>query len=293
MSTTGRAGCRKHRRGHRSRRGSATNSSTVAVPAELATRFADDVVNLGTTVLNVVFQTFTVLLFTFYLVAEGPQATTGRLLVPRTESPARGARSVGPRHREDRRLHLLAEHSRRVVSGGALRRIHDSQCSFSRAVGDLGGGDEQFIPVIGTYFAGALPLLITVVDDPRTAILGVLIVDCPPTSSSRTTSSRREGHRPDHGDPRGGGIRFCAGRWCAPRGGRRAAWRCRSRRPTQAFVSGYRQHLEVEEDALARERPDAEDRRLTARLFPPIVCSGACHCLALGRNPDQVRCALS
>ena len=35
--------------------------------ADLANRFADDIVNLGTTVVNVLFQTFTVLLFAFYI----------------------------------------------------------------------------------------------------------------------------------------------------------------------------------------------------------------------------------
>ena len=41
--------------------------------ADLAGQFADDVVNLGTALINIIFQAFTVALFTFYLVAEGPK----------------------------------------------------------------------------------------------------------------------------------------------------------------------------------------------------------------------------
>ncbi|MEZ5167639.1 MAG: AI-2E family transporter [Acidimicrobiales bacterium] len=41
--------------------------------ADLASTFANNVLNIGTTLLNIVFQAFTVLLFTFYLVAEGPK----------------------------------------------------------------------------------------------------------------------------------------------------------------------------------------------------------------------------
>ena len=40
---------------------------------DVASRFADDVLNVGTTVVSLLFQLFTVALFTFYLVAEGPR----------------------------------------------------------------------------------------------------------------------------------------------------------------------------------------------------------------------------
>ena len=71
--------------------------------ADLANRFADDVVNLGTTVVNVLFQTFTVLLFSFYIVAEGRARRTVFVLPPARQ---RRAERVGSRHREDRWLHL-------------------------------------------------------------------------------------------------------------------------------------------------------------------------------------------
>ena len=41
--------------------------------ANLATRLADNLINLGATVLQVLFQILTVALFTFYLVAQGPR----------------------------------------------------------------------------------------------------------------------------------------------------------------------------------------------------------------------------
>ena len=40
---------------------------------DLASRFADDVVNVGATLASLLFHLFTVALFTFYLVAEGPK----------------------------------------------------------------------------------------------------------------------------------------------------------------------------------------------------------------------------
>ena len=74
---------------------------------DLAGRFADDVVNAGATVVSLLFHLFTVALFTFYLVAEGPKL---RRMVSSRLSERRGRdrdRDLGSGHAQDGRLHVL------------------------------------------------------------------------------------------------------------------------------------------------------------------------------------------
>ena len=59
--------------------------------ANLATRLADNLVNLGATVLQALFQALTILLFTFYLVAEGPKLRRNICSLAEAAAPASGA----------------------------------------------------------------------------------------------------------------------------------------------------------------------------------------------------------
>ena len=146
--------------------------------ANLATRLADNLINLGATVLQVLFQILTIALFTFYLVAEGPKLR-------------RNICSL-----------LSQEHQRQVLSIWDLAIDKTGGYIYSRlilaAISFLVhwlvfwlvgapfpvpmamwvGLISQFVPVIGTYIAGALPVLIGLLDRPSTglAILIAIVV---------------------------------------------------------------------------------------------------------------------
>ena len=146
--------------------------------ANLATRLADNLVSLGATVLQVLFQILTIVLFTFYLVAEGPKLR-------------RNICSLLPPERQ--RLVLSIWNLAIDKTGGYIySRLILAVISFlvHWLVFWLVGAPfpvpmamwvglvSQFVPVIGTYIAGALPVLIGLLDRPSTglAILIAIVV---------------------------------------------------------------------------------------------------------------------
>ena len=133
-------------------------------------RFADDVVNLGTTMVSVLLQLFTVALFTFYLVAEGPKF---RRLVS----------SALPEKRREAVLEvwdLAIEKTggyiySRTVLAAISAALHwlvftllgvPSPLALALWVGVV----SQFVPAVGTYIAGALPVAIALLNSPRTGL---------------------------------------------------------------------------------------------------------------------------
>ena len=146
--------------------------------ANLATRLADNLINLGATVLQVLFMILTIMLFTFYLVAEGPKLR-------------RNICSL-----------LSPEHQRQVLSIWDLAIDKTGGYIYSRLILAVisffvhwlvfwlvdapfpvpmamwVGLISQFVPVIGTYIAGALPVAIGLLDRPSTglAILIAIVV---------------------------------------------------------------------------------------------------------------------
>jgi predicted PurR-regulated permease PerM len=133
---------------------------------KFAQDFASRAVDIGATIANILFQAFTIGLFTFYLVAEGPKLR-------------RNVCSVLPpdRQREVLRVWDLAieKTGGYIASRAILGIISGGAHSLAFiAIGlpsplPLGlwvGFVSQFIPVVGTYIAGALPLLIALIDKP-------------------------------------------------------------------------------------------------------------------------------
>ncbi len=146
--------------------------------ADFASDIAGNLVAVGTTVLSVLFQTLTIGLFTFYLVADGPRLRRAILSTLRPE-----------RQREVLRVWEIAidKTGGYIYSRGLLALI--SALFHWAAFEIIGipfplplalwvGVFSQFVPVIGTYIAGALPVLIALLDDPVTALwtLGVIVV---------------------------------------------------------------------------------------------------------------------
>jgi predicted PurR-regulated permease PerM len=141
-----------------------------------AENVANDVVDLSLTVVSLLFQMFTVGLFTFYLVADGPRLR-------------RSICSMLPaaRQREVLRAWELAIdktggyiYSRAllaVLSGVAHWILMASLgIPFALALALWVGVISQFVPVVGTYIAGALPILIALLNEPVTALWLVIFV---------------------------------------------------------------------------------------------------------------------
>lgn len=142
---------------------------------DLAGRFADDVVNVGTTIVSLLFHLFTVALFTFYLVAEGPKLRrmVSSMLGQRrtaivTEIWDLAMDKTGGYMYSRTILALLSA----LVHWIAFALLDvPSPVALAMWVGVV----SQFIPAIGAYIAGVLPVLVALLHDPKTG-LWVLIV---------------------------------------------------------------------------------------------------------------------
>ena len=134
------------------------------------------VVELSVTALTVLVETFSVMLFTFYLVADGPKLR----------------RAICSRLRPERQRKVLAAWElaiektggylySRVLLGGASAVVHwiglaiigvRAPLALALWVGVVG----QFLPVIGTYAAGALPVLVAFLDSPGKALVALIFI---------------------------------------------------------------------------------------------------------------------
>ena len=144
--------------------------------SDLAERFADDLVNLGAALLNIVFQAFTVLLFTYYLVAEGPKLrlTVGSLLAPRRQEMLMNIWDLAI---EKTGGYVFSRTILALISALAHWIVFEIiNIPFPIPLALWVGVISQFIPVIGTYFAGALPVLVTVLDEPRKALWVLVMI---------------------------------------------------------------------------------------------------------------------
>ena len=125
-------------------------------------------VGLSTTLVGLILQSFTIGLFTFYLVADGPRLR-------------RTVCSVLPPDRQQLAMRIweLATESTGgyVYSRALLAGVSATATTlflvligvpYPLALGLWVGLVSQFIPTIGTYLAGALPVLIALFHDPST-----------------------------------------------------------------------------------------------------------------------------
>ena len=146
--------------------------------ADIATRLAGDLVSLGARVLSVLFQLLTIGLFTFYLVVDGPRLRRAicSLLEPNRQEQVLAVWELA-----------VAKTGGYIYSRGILAIISTAAhwvafeiigSPFPLALALWVGFFSQFIPVIGTYIAGALPVLIGLLDDPVQGIwmLAVIVI---------------------------------------------------------------------------------------------------------------------
>ncbi|WP_433469762.1 AI-2E family transporter [Spirillospora sp. CA-128828] len=140
------------------------------------TDLAGNVWGIGTTAFGVIFNALGVLLFTFYLSAEGPRfrRTVCSLLPPRRQLEVLRAWEIA-----------VDKTGGYIYSRGLLALI--SGIAHYAAMAGLGvpyaatlalwvGVVSQFIPAVGTYLAGAVPVLIALTKGPSTALWILLFV---------------------------------------------------------------------------------------------------------------------
>lgn len=136
----------------------------------------DEAVRVSVTAVGVIFQVLSVLLFTYYLVADGPRLR----------------RSICSRLRPSRQEQVLMAWEIAITkTGGYLysRALLALLAALSHwvlfqwigtpapiALALWVGLISQFLPVVGTYLAGILPVLVTVLESPVDATIVVIFI---------------------------------------------------------------------------------------------------------------------
>jgi predicted PurR-regulated permease PerM len=136
----------------------------------------DEVVDLSVAALGVMLQILTVLLFTFYLVADGPKM---RRAICSRLTPAHQERVLGI-------WELAGDKTGGYIYSRALLALISAffhwivfqsvGTSAPVALAVWVGVVSQFLPVVGTYLAGALPVLLTFLDSPLKAAIVLLAI---------------------------------------------------------------------------------------------------------------------
>jgi predicted PurR-regulated permease PerM len=142
----------------------------------LAERAAENALGLSATLLGGLFQLFTVALFTWYLVADGPRLRRAILsaLPPRRQ------------HHVMRAWELAIEktggyiYSRALLAAiaafAAWLALSVIGVPYPLALAVWVGAVSQFVPVIGTYLAGAMPVLVALLNDPVDGVVVLVYV---------------------------------------------------------------------------------------------------------------------
>ncbi|MFV0523064.1 MAG: AI-2E family transporter [Acidimicrobiales bacterium] len=139
---------------------------------------ADNLVSVGTSVVGILFQLLTISLFTYYFSADGPRM---RRAVCSLMPPARQVEVL-------RVWELAITKTGAFISSRVILAIFSASFHWfvfgalglpsALALGIWVGVVSQFIPVIGTYIAGTVPILITLGVDPIKVlwVLGAVVL---------------------------------------------------------------------------------------------------------------------
>ena len=144
---------------------------------QFITSQGDEALRVSLTALGVLFQALTVMLFTFYLVADGPRLR--RVICSRLR-PSRQRRVL---EAWDLAIEKTGGYlySRALLAGLSavfhwiVFQAVGTQAPLALAV--WVGLISQFLPVVGTYLAGVLPVVVTLLDSPvKALIIAIAIV---------------------------------------------------------------------------------------------------------------------
>lgn len=131
---------------------------------------ASSVWGISATVIGTVFQLFTVLLFTYYLAADGPRLrrTLCSMLPPAHQAEVLRAWDIAVAKTGG---YLYSRALMALISGVAhYILLQVLAVPYAPALAVWVGLVSQFIPTVGTYLAGALPVLIAFTEAPWDAL---------------------------------------------------------------------------------------------------------------------------
>lgn len=141
-----------------------------------ATNVAGNILEVSNKILGGIFQLFTVLLFTFYFVAEGPQIRRKLLtLIPANQQKVVLETWEVAIEKTGGYLYsrLLLAAASTLITFILLTILN---VPFALPLAMWMGLISQFIPVIGTFIAAALPLLVALLENPWSALVIVIYV---------------------------------------------------------------------------------------------------------------------
>ena len=138
----------------------------------LATRVA----SIGALILSVVFQVLTIGLFTFYLVADGPRfrRSVCSVLTPRRQREVLAAWDIAI---DKTGGYLYSRLLLAIVNALATFVVLTVLgVPFAVPLALWQGFVSQFIPIVGTYIAAAIPLIVALLEDPFAALMFFVFV---------------------------------------------------------------------------------------------------------------------
>ncbi len=138
--------------------------------ASSALKLTGGIFGLGASILGQIFKWATIALFLFYFVAQGPQMRRAicRRLPPRRQEQVL---FVWEQAIEKTGGYFYSRLLLAVINGtGMYVTLRVLQVPFAAPLAMFEGLVAEFIPVVGTYIAGAVPLLVALLFDPRDAI---------------------------------------------------------------------------------------------------------------------------
>jgi len=160
---------------------SVTDAVTQAEDIEGALRtygadVAGNLLGFGAAVISGLFQLFTILLFTFYLVADGPKVRRSicSLLPPRRQREVLQTWEIAI---DKSGAYFYSRMLLAIINGGllyALLRIMGVPFALPLAL--WSGLFSQFVPVVGTYIASVLPILVALLNDPFDAVVVLVYI---------------------------------------------------------------------------------------------------------------------
>ncbi|HET7237179.1 MAG TPA: AI-2E family transporter [Actinomycetota bacterium] len=139
-------------------------------------QLATNVASAGALLLGLIFQVLTIGLFTFYLVADGPRFRRAvcSLLPPRRQHEILAAWDIAI----DKTGGYLYSRLLLAVINALFSFIvlQALGVPFALPLALWQGFVSQFIPVVGTYIAAAIPLLVALLEDPWAALFFLIFV---------------------------------------------------------------------------------------------------------------------
>lgn len=137
---------------------------------------AGNAVSIGSSAVAVIFQILTILLFTFYFVADAPKLRRAvlRRLPPDRQTIVLNTWELAI---EKTGGYIYSRAVLALISGFIHWLVLEILgVPYAVALGVWVGLVSQFIPVVGTYIAGVLPVAIGLIQDVKTAVFVLLLV---------------------------------------------------------------------------------------------------------------------